>query len=57
MVLTDFSVCKSDDVPWIVRIHGKLYKTKKEAKAAVPDLIKTEIQKHQDEIKKLEGLL
>jgi hypothetical protein len=44
-------------MPWIVRIHGKLYKTRKEAKAAVPDLIKAEIQKHRAEITRLEGLL
>jgi hypothetical protein len=44
-------------MPWIVRIHGKLYKTKEEAQKAVPCLIKSEIREHQDEIKRLQGLL
>jgi hypothetical protein len=57
MVLNDFSVCKSDTMPWIVRIHGKLYKTKEEAQKAVPYLIESEIREHQDEITRLERLL
>lgn len=39
----DFNIIKSDTQPWIVRLKSTLYKTKKQAENAIPDLIRKEI--------------